>query len=144
MNKTIRLILAASAIALAGCSTKRQAAQVPTIAFLHYETGSDGIVRAWFTASNTEGSFVVCKAQPEPGIAAADWSASMLSVPSHGTATFGLPVTQTGKSWRLGLTCWRFEAKPHDVSHQQLSRKPDFKVESSVIRAGAPVKQGDA
>ena len=100
--------------------------------FVSYETDTHGVSQAWFTATNPADTFVVCKAQAEPSISTPDWSAAFISVPPHGTATFGLPVRQTRASWQLTLGYWRLAGRPHSISVGQFSESPDFTTEVTV------------
>ncbi|MGH7954220.1 MAG: hypothetical protein ACREFE_20185 [Limisphaerales bacterium] len=102
------------------------------VSFARYETDTNGVSRAWFAVTNPADSFVVCKAQAEPGISTPDWSAAVISIPAHGTATFGLPVRQTGATWQLTLGYWRVTAQPHSIGAGQFSGSPDFTAEVTV------------
>ena len=145
MKKTIIAIIGgAVVVALCLFLVNHDSSRMAAVSFLRYEVGSDGIVRAWFAATNPSRSFVVCKAQAEPNVSTADWSAAVVSIPARGTSTFGLPVRQTGTSWQLTLNCWRLQVKPHSLDASQLSDRPDFTTTSPVISSGSPVQHNDA
>ena len=130
MKKYIITIICGMAVAVMWLFFLHRA---PAVSFLRYEVGGDGIVRAWFTASNPSWSFVVCTAQAEPNISIPDLSKGVVSIPAHGTATFGLSVQQTDTSWQLTLNYWPLQAQPHPLDMRQHSGKPDFTAKSPVI-----------
>src|SRR5438552_10259976 len=80
----------------------------PTVHFVGYEHGSDGILRAAFTFTNQSRRQISCIAQAEPkAVEGGTWAGAYMLLPPRGTAGVSLAIAQPDCSWQLTLSCPR-------------------------------------
>ena len=85
----------------------------PTVRFIGYEHGGDGILRASFRFTNQSRRQISSIARAEPkAVEGGTWADAYMLLPPKGSASVSLAIAQPDHSWRLTLSCWRQPVLP--------------------------------